>query len=60
MSKRFKNELRKQLDTIIGSGTYKTERVLVSPQSAEIELASGQKVINLCSNTIWDWPIIPK
>ena len=50
MSKRFKNELRKQLDTIIGSGTYKTERVLVSPQSAEIELASGQKVINLCSN----------
>lgn len=50
MSKRFKKELKKQLDSIMGSGTFKTERVLVSQQSPEIELDNGQKVINLCSN----------
>lgn len=31
-------------------GLYKEERVLKSPQGAEIELANGDRVINLCSN----------
>lgn len=50
MSKRFHSEIRKQLDTIVGSGTYKTERILASPQSPEITLTNGHKVINFCAN----------
>jgi glycine C-acetyltransferase len=50
MSKRFHGEIRKQLDTIYASGMYKTERILGSPQSAEITLSDGQKVINFCAN----------
>ncbi|MBN1290720.1 MAG: glycine C-acetyltransferase [Candidatus Latescibacteria bacterium] len=32
------------------SGTYKNERIIVSPQSAEIILHDGSKVINFCAN----------
>lgn len=50
MSKRFHSEIRKQLDSILASGMYKTERILGSPQSPEITLSSGNKVINFCAN----------
>jgi glycine C-acetyltransferase len=50
MSKRLNTEIKKKLDAMIDSGTFKTERVLASPQSAEIELSDGHRVINLCSN----------
>ncbi|MBM4402965.1 MAG: glycine C-acetyltransferase [Candidatus Cloacimonetes bacterium] len=50
MSKRFHSEIRKQLNTIISSGMSKTERVLATPQSAEIALSDGKKVINFCAN----------
>jgi len=29
---------------------YKNERILVSPQGAEIEISTGQKVLNFCAN----------
>ena len=32
------------------SGLYKTERVIVSMQAGEIEVASGAKVLNFCAN----------
>jgi glycine C-acetyltransferase len=45
---------QKHLNTIIGeikdAGLYKNERVIVSPQGAEITLESGQKVLNFCAN----------
>jgi glycine C-acetyltransferase len=48
-----KTEFLKFLDAELSSlktqGLYKPERVLTSPQQAEIE-ANGKKVINLCSN----------
>lgn len=50
MSKRIYPELRNELNNILASGMYKTERILGSPQSAEITLADGEKVINFCSN----------
>lgn len=50
MSKRIYTDLRAGLDTIRASGMYKTERILGSPQSAEITLTDGSKVINFCSN----------
>jgi len=38
------------LDEIRDAGLFKSERIIVSPQSAEIELADGRKVLNFCAN----------
>jgi len=46
----FKEYLRSTLDEIRNAGLFKNERVIVSPQGAEIELNSGQKVLNFCAN----------
>jgi len=39
-----------ELDSIRDSGLFKDERIIVSPQSAEITLADGRKVLNFCAN----------
>ena len=39
-----------ELQTIRDSGLYKDERIITSPQSAEITLADGRKVLNFCAN----------
>ena len=46
----FKNYLSAELKNIEEAGLYKNERIIVSPQSAEIELAGGDKVLNFCAN----------
>lgn len=38
------------IDEIKGAGLYKNERIIVSPQGGKIELNTGQKVLNFCSN----------
>ena len=38
------------LDEIREAGLFKSERIITSPQSAEIELADGRKVLNFCAN----------
>src|SRR5690242_18668846 len=39
-----------ELESIRDSGLYKDERIITSPQSAEITLADGRKVLNFCAN----------
>ncbi|TWH10492.1 MULTISPECIES: glycine C-acetyltransferase [Pseudoxanthomonas] len=39
-----------QLEDLRAQGLFKSERVITSPQSAEIELADGRKVLNFCAN----------
>ena len=39
-----------ELDQIKDSGLYKSERIIVSQQDAEIAVQSGQHVINFCAN----------
>ncbi|MBS0212579.1 MAG: glycine C-acetyltransferase [Proteobacteria bacterium] len=39
-----------ELDSIRAQGLFKSERVIASPQSAEITLADGRKVLNFCAN----------
>ena len=39
-----------ELESIRAQGLFKSERVIASPQSAEIELADGRKVLNFCAN----------
>ena len=50
MYKNFKNHLDNLLGEIREAGLYKNERIIVSPQGAEIELNTGQKVLNFCAN----------
>jgi glycine C-acetyltransferase len=50
MYKAYQNHLDIQLKEIKEAGLYKNERVIVSPQGAEIELNTGQKVLNFCAN----------
>jgi len=38
------------LTSIETEGLYKKERVITSPQSANIEVTGGQKVLNMCAN----------
>jgi glycine C-acetyltransferase len=38
------------LDEIKAQGLFKTERIITGPQNAEIPIADGRRVINLCAN----------
>ncbi len=38
------------LDEIREAGLFKSERIITSPQSAEITLADGRRVLNFCAN----------
>ncbi len=46
----YKDYLNTQLREIKEAGLYKNERVIVSPQGAEITLDTGQTVLNFCAN----------
>jgi glycine C-acetyltransferase len=46
----YKHHLANILSEIKDAGLYKNERIIVSPQGAEIELSTGQKVLNFCAN----------
>lgn len=39
-----------ELESIREQGLFKAERIITSPQSAEITLADGRKVLNFCAN----------
>jgi len=50
MYKDYQKHLTKIIDEIKEAGLYKNERIITSPQGAEIELDTGQKVLNFCAN----------
>jgi glycine C-acetyltransferase len=50
MYRNFQEYLSTTLSEIREAGLYKNERIIVSPQGAEIELNTGQKVLNFCAN----------
>lgn len=50
MYDKFQPILEKELASIKEAGLYKEERIIASPQGAEITLASGQQVLNFCAN----------
>lgn len=49
-SNKFQKQLSEELQSIKDDGLYKKERIITSPQGAEITLDSGEKVLNFCSN----------
>jgi len=50
MYEQFKPLITKEIDAIKEAGLFKKERVITSPQSAEITIEGGQKVYNFCAN----------
>jgi glycine C-acetyltransferase len=42
--------LQKELKAIEEAGLFKRERIITTPQGAEIEVAGGKKVLNFCAN----------
>ena len=50
MTSPFQTHLQTQLGEIRAAGTYKNERVIVTPQGTTIRVADGQPVLNLCAN----------
>ena len=51
MSNRLAERLSGELDQIRADGVWKPERVITSPQSAQVDVASGGRVLNFCANT---------
>ena len=49
MTSAFLNHLSSELEGLKSAGLYKSERVIASPQSAEIEVG-GRKLLNFCAN----------
>lgn len=47
---KMKQYLGEELDAIREAGLYKTERIITSPQRAEISVSTGQSVLNFCAN----------
>ncbi|MBE0638306.1 MAG: glycine C-acetyltransferase [Bacteroidales bacterium] len=47
---KIKDHLQKELTDIREAGLFKKERIIVSPQQAEIRLDTGQEVLNFCAN----------
>lgn len=42
--------MEKELAAIKEAGLYKEERIIVTPQGADIKISTGQEVINFCAN----------
>ena len=46
---KIKEHLQNELDTIQNNGLFKKERIITSPQGAEITV-NGETVLNFCAN----------
>jgi glycine C-acetyltransferase len=47
---KIQEHLQEELKNIREAGLFKSERIITSPQEAEITLESGEKVLNFCAN----------
>lgn len=50
MYKTLQPVLEKELEEIEKAGLYKRERIIITPQGADIKIQGGQEVINFCAN----------
>ena len=46
----MKKYLAEELQSIDEAGLYKRERIITTPQTADIKISTGQEVINFCAN----------
>jgi glycine C-acetyltransferase len=50
ITKEIKQAFDNELQTLESSGLFKKERIIVSPQSAQIVVKNGKEVLNFCAN----------
>jgi glycine C-acetyltransferase len=50
MYKTLQPVLKQELEQIEKDGLFKKERIIVTPQGADIKISTGQEVINFCAN----------
>lgn len=50
MYKTLQPFLQKELQSIRDAGLYKKERIIITPQGADIKTSDGREVINFCAN----------
>jgi glycine C-acetyltransferase len=50
MQNAYREHILGQLAEIRAAGTYKSERIITTPQDAHIQVAGGQRVLNMCAN----------
>ena len=50
MYKKMQKHLQQELVSIEEAGLFKDERIIITPQMAEIKVKSGQEVLNFCAN----------
>ena len=50
MYKTLQPVLQQELEQIEKDGLFKKERIIVTPQGADIRISTGQEVINFCAN----------
>lgn len=50
MYKTLQPVLTQELESIKEAGLYKKERIIITPQGADIKVKGGQEVINFCAN----------
>lgn len=47
---KIQQHLKNEIATIKENGLFKKERIITSPQGAEITISTGEKVLNFCAN----------
>ena len=47
---KLKDFLSNELEQIKSAGLFKKERIIISPQGADIKLSDGKEVVNFCAN----------
>jgi glycine C-acetyltransferase len=47
---KIKEDLQKEIQSIHDAGLFKGERIIMTPQGAEIEVKGGRQVLNFCAN----------
>jgi len=50
MNPQFLTSLKEELAEIESAGLYKKERIITSPQGANIQVSTGEEVLNFCAN----------
>lgn len=50
MIQQINEELKKELDDLVAAGLFKEERIITTPQAAEISTGQGKTVLNFCAN----------
>jgi len=60
MYETLKPELQAELENIKEAGLFKNERIITSPQGADIRTADGKEVINFCANNYLGLSAHPK